>query len=105
MWRNRPEGFRADGAYGQFALVLPEHDLVVAVTACTENTQEVLDAVWQELLPDLADAPLPADPRPTPGSWPPSTPPRHRHRVDGPLPDHTGALGASRTRPTPSTRR
>ena len=62
VWRCRPGGFRADGAFGQFALVLPEHDLVVAVTACTETTQEVLDAVWEELLPALADAPLPADP-------------------------------------------
>jgi CubicO group peptidase (beta-lactamase class C family) len=63
MWRNRTEGFRADGAYGQFALVLPVHDLVVAVTSCTETTHEVLDAVWQELLPHLADEPLPADPQ------------------------------------------
>lgn len=61
MWRSR-HGFRADGAYGQYALVLPEHDLVVAVTSCTETTHEVLDAVWDELLPHLADAPLPADP-------------------------------------------
>jgi hypothetical protein len=61
MWRSR-HGFRADGAYGQFALVLPEHDLVVAVTSCTETTHEVLDAVWDELLPHLADGPLPADP-------------------------------------------
>ena len=63
MWRNRAEGFRADGAYGQFALVLPDHDLVVAVTSCTETTHEVLDAVWEELLPHLADEPLPADPQ------------------------------------------
>jgi hypothetical protein len=62
MWRNAVGGFRADGAFGQFALVLPEHDLVVAVTGCTEDTQQVLDAVWQELLPHLADAPLPPDP-------------------------------------------
>lgn len=62
VWRCRPDGFRADGAYGQFALVLPRHDLVVATTACTEATQEVLDAVWEELLPALSDAPLPPDP-------------------------------------------
>ncbi len=62
LWRNAPGGFRADGAYGQFALVLPEHDLVVAVTGCTEDTQEVLDAVWQELLPHVVDAPHPPDP-------------------------------------------
>ncbi|HET6968433.1 MAG TPA: serine hydrolase [Ornithinibacter sp.] len=62
LWRCRPDGFRADGAYGQFAIVLPAHDLVVATTACTETTQEVLDAVWEELLPTLAEHPLPADP-------------------------------------------
>ena len=61
MWRSR-HGFRADGAYGQFALVLPDHDLVVAVTSCTETTHEVLEAVWGELLPHLSDAALPADP-------------------------------------------
>ena len=62
LWRCRPDGFRADGAYGQFALVLPHHDLVVATTACTETTQEVLDAVWEELLPALSGTPLPPDP-------------------------------------------
>ena len=61
MWRSR-HGFRADGAYGQFALVVPEHDLVVAVTSCTETTHEVLDAVWEELLPQLTDGSLPPDP-------------------------------------------
>ena len=61
LWRSR-HGFRADGAYGQFALVLPEHDLVVAVTSCTETTHEVLEAVWDELLPHLSDTALPADP-------------------------------------------
>jgi CubicO group peptidase (beta-lactamase class C family) len=62
MWRSRHDGFRADGAYGQFALVVPRHDLVVAVTSCTEATSAVLDAVWEELLPHLTEAPLPADP-------------------------------------------
>jgi CubicO group peptidase (beta-lactamase class C family) len=61
MWRSR-NGFRADGAYGQFALVLPDHDLVVAVTSCTEMTVEVLEAVWDELLPHLHEIPLPPDP-------------------------------------------
>lgn len=62
LWRSR-HGYRADGAFGQFALVLPDHDLVVAITGCTEDTHQVLDAVWQELLPRLADDPLPPDPR------------------------------------------
>jgi hypothetical protein len=48
MCRN---GFRGDGAYGQFCLVLPEHDAVLAMTAETTQMQEVLDAVWEHLLP------------------------------------------------------
>ncbi|KRE63035.1 serine hydrolase [Nostocoides sp. Soil756] len=62
MWRCRYGAVRADGAYGQFAVVVPDADLVVALTSCTERTQETLDAIWEELLPRLADRPLPADP-------------------------------------------
>jgi CubicO group peptidase (beta-lactamase class C family) len=50
FWISR-HGFRADGAFGQFALVLPEQDVVVALTAGTEATQELLDHVWRHLLP------------------------------------------------------
>lgn len=50
MCRN---GFRGDGAYGQFCLVLPEQDAVLAMTAETTQMQDVLDAVWQHLLPGL----------------------------------------------------
>lgn len=58
FWMCRPGcGFRGDGAYGQFCLVLPEHDAVVALTAATERMQEVLDAVWTRLLPGFHDAP------------------------------------------------
>ncbi|WP_233579755.1 serine hydrolase [Frondihabitans sp. PhB188] len=44
-------GFRGDGAYGQFAVVLPELDLVVAMTGQSIDMQAVLDAVWAHLLP------------------------------------------------------
>ena len=62
MWRCRHEAVRADGAFGQFSVVVPDAGLVVAVTSCTERTQQTLDAVWDELLPTLAGAPLPAAP-------------------------------------------
>lgn len=52
FWISR-HGFRADGAFGQFALILPEQDAVVALTAGTEATQELLDHVWDNLLPGL----------------------------------------------------
>jgi CubicO group peptidase (beta-lactamase class C family) len=46
-------GFRGDGAFGRFCVVVPDHDLVVATTACVEDMQAVLDAVWERLLPAL----------------------------------------------------
>jgi len=51
-WMSR-HGFRGDGAYGQFCLVLPEQDLVVVTTGCTEDMQGLLDNVWTHLLPAL----------------------------------------------------
>ena len=50
FWRSR-HGYRGDGAYGQFCLVLPEQDAVLVTTAQTENMQGILDAVWEHLLP------------------------------------------------------
>jgi hypothetical protein len=47
-------GYRAHGAYGQRCVVVPSHDLVVAVTGATEP-QDVLDAIWEHLLPGLDD--------------------------------------------------
>jgi CubicO group peptidase (beta-lactamase class C family) len=52
LWRQR-HGFRGDGAYGQFMLVLPEQDAVLAITSDTPDMQAVLDAVWTHLLPAL----------------------------------------------------
>ncbi|WP_375422870.1 serine hydrolase domain-containing protein [uncultured Friedmanniella sp.] len=52
IWRAR-HGYRGDGAYGQFCVVLPEQDVVLAITAQTENMQAVLDAAWAHLLPAL----------------------------------------------------
>lgn len=44
-------GYRADGAYGQYSIVLPEHDAVLAVTTESTDTQDLLDAVWEKLVP------------------------------------------------------
>jgi hypothetical protein len=54
FWMAR-HGYRGDGAYGQFCLVLPEHDTVVAITAGTENLQGILDTAWTHLLPAFGD--------------------------------------------------
>lgn len=52
LWRSR-EGFRLDGAFGQFALVLPERGVVVGITSAQTATQHLLDLVWDVLLPEL----------------------------------------------------
>jgi CubicO group peptidase (beta-lactamase class C family) len=57
FWRGR-HGYRGDGAYGQFCVVLPEQDAVVAMTAATDQMQAVLDAMWTHLLPAFGPAPL-----------------------------------------------
>ncbi len=51
FWRCRHDGYRGDGAFGQFCVVLPEHDVVLAATSGLSNMQKVLDAVWAHLLP------------------------------------------------------
>jgi CubicO group peptidase (beta-lactamase class C family) len=48
-------GYRGDGAFGQYMVVLPEHDAVVAMFSCTEDMQVVLDLMWEHLLPAFAD--------------------------------------------------
>ncbi|WP_328869099.1 beta-lactamase family protein [Streptomyces sp. NBC_00287] len=58
FWMSR-HGYRGDGAYGQFCMVLPEHDVVIATTAATVEMQRMLDLVWTHLLPAFGPAPLP----------------------------------------------
>jgi CubicO group peptidase (beta-lactamase class C family) len=54
FWMSR-HGFHGHGAFGQQCVVVPSHDLVVAVTAQAE-AQDVLDAVWDCLLPGVDQA-------------------------------------------------
>ena len=61
FWMSR-HGYRGDGAFGQYCLVLPEHDAVVALTSQTVDMQDLLDRVWRHLLPAFHDEPQPARP-------------------------------------------
>jgi CubicO group peptidase (beta-lactamase class C family) len=51
FWRCRHGAYRGDGAFGQFCIVLPEQDAVIAITADTRDMQAVLNVVWDKLLP------------------------------------------------------
>lgn len=53
MWMCRNNAFRADGARGQYILVLPNQNSVVAMTANTNRMQDELNLVWKYILPAL----------------------------------------------------
>lgn len=63
FWRCQNNGFRGDGAFGQFTIVLPEKDAVIVMTSETKDMQGQLDLVWKHLLPaiDETSAAKPAD--------------------------------------------
>lgn len=59
VWRCQ-HGYRGDGAFGQYMVVLPEQDMVIAFFSATDPMQPVLDHIWEILLPSLQDAPAPS---------------------------------------------
>ena len=54
FWVCRHDAYRADGAFGQFCVVLPGFDAVIACTAQVDGTQGQLDLFWEHLLPALS---------------------------------------------------
>jgi len=61
FWRCRHDAFRGDGAYGQYCIVLPKEDLVIAITSETADMQGILDQVWDHILPALKTNAISAD--------------------------------------------
>ena len=61
FWRCTHNAFRGDGAGGQFVVMIPEKDAVIAITADTGNMQGELNAIWDKLLPGFKDETLPED--------------------------------------------
>jgi len=61
FWRSRHGAYRGDGAFGQYCLVLPEQDAVIAITSGVKDMQAVLNIVWEKLLPAMHGQPLPAN--------------------------------------------
>lgn len=53
FWRCRHGAYRGDGAFGQFCVVLPEQDAVVAITSGLGDMQAVLNSIWNQLLPGI----------------------------------------------------
>ncbi|MCB1646799.1 MAG: serine hydrolase, partial [Pseudomonadales bacterium] len=56
LWRSR-HGYRGDGAMGQYMVVLPEQNALIAMFSCLNNMQRVLDLMWEHLLPAMPTTP------------------------------------------------
>lgn len=61
FWRCRHNAYRGDGAFGQYCIVMPEQDAVLAITSGLKDMQAPLNVIWEKLLPALGDQPLPPD--------------------------------------------
>ncbi|HQL49759.1 MAG TPA: serine hydrolase [Kiritimatiellia bacterium] len=61
FWRCRHNAFRGDGAFGQYCLVMPDQDAVLAITSGLGDMQQVLNLIWANLLPGIRAQALPAD--------------------------------------------
>ncbi len=61
MWRCRNNAYRGDGAFGQFMIVMPDQDAVIAITAETPDMQDEINLVWKYLLPSFKAGKLPSD--------------------------------------------
>lgn len=62
FWRCRHNLYRGDGAFGQYCIVMPEQDAVLAITAGVPDMQGVLNLAWEKLLPAMVATSLPANP-------------------------------------------
>ena len=64
FWRCKPEpGFyRGDGAFGQYCIVIPQKDAVIAMTSESSDMQASMNLAWEHLLPAFRDEALEPDP-------------------------------------------
>lgn len=57
FWRCRHGAYRGDGVFGQYCIVMPEQDAVLAITGGIDvfAMQDLLDLVWDHVLPAMRD--------------------------------------------------
>ncbi len=63
FWRCQHGAYRGDGAFGQYCIVMPEQDAVLAINSGVGDMQAVLNVVWEQLLPAMGPDPLPVNPK------------------------------------------
>lgn len=50
--------YRADGAYGQFCIIMPRYDAVIVVTSESKNMTKSMEVIFDHLLPSFSYVPL-----------------------------------------------
>ena len=59
VWQSKwPGSFRADGAMGQYTVVVPQEDLVVVILGMKLYGHDELACIWNQLMPGLKTEPL-----------------------------------------------
>ncbi|MFK7845476.1 MAG: serine hydrolase domain-containing protein [Rhodothermales bacterium] len=61
FWQTRNNAYRGDGAFGQYSIVIPELNVVIAATAGSTDMQRMLNLMWTHLYPAFKADPLPAN--------------------------------------------
>jgi len=59
FWRCRGGFYRGDGAFGQYCIVMPEQDTVVAITSGTNDMGAIMSILWDQFVPELRAGKLP----------------------------------------------
>jgi CubicO group peptidase (beta-lactamase class C family) len=59
FWRCRHGAYRGDGAFGQYCVVMPEQEAVLAITSGIRDMQAVLNLAWEHLLPGMSGSGTP----------------------------------------------
>lgn len=61
FWRCTHNAVRGDGAFGQFCIMMPEQDAMIAITSESFDLQGSMKLVWEHLQPSMKASSLPAD--------------------------------------------
>lgn len=61
FWISRHGLYRGDGAFGQYCIVFPKQEAVLAITSGTRDMGAIMNLVWKHLLPAFKEEPLNAN--------------------------------------------